>query len=252
MHVHLNCPWVRLPRGVRLLGTDGQSFMLNGADPDSGGRLEVPTSVGRQLQTLGLVRRPTAPRVAVVTSEGYSQALADALTARDMAVSQWSSQKLGTGVQGWRSRLTRARDRIDLVVVCPTFLLGGRDVIENCRDLSVPSVLAWAHRGWAVLGPLNGRGPGCQHCCDLAMAARDPDWVTTAAALSASGSDPGAVGWLAWRAEEIVGAIIDDRPVGEPTTALRTPLTERRLTVPAQPGCQCSENSCSTSMRSAA
>lgn len=126
---------------------------------------------------------------------------------------------------------------------------------EQCHRAGIPSVVAWGRHHWAVLGPISDGSPGCQHCADMAMAARDPDWVTMARSMKEGEYDPAVTEWLVNRIERAALSIRDSTVSRRPKTFhVRTIAGERSIEVPAQPGCHCwlSEEPCSTLMRSAA
>lgn len=255
IYVELDCPWISVPGALRLLAPDGRSFRLRGATASVDGHVEVPADVARHLYEAGLATKRSDLRVTVVSDHGCSDDLVRGLTARRIDVATWVRAPEPGNARDLRRISGHTLTDVHVVVICPRSLLGGRDVAEQCRRAGVPSVVAWGHHHWATLGPVNDGYPGCQHCADMAMAARDPDWVTMARSMAEGGHDPAVTEWLVNRIEDAALSIRDPAVSRRPKTFhVRTIAGERSIEVPAQPGCHCwlSEEPCSTLMRSAA
>ncbi|MSS45380.1 hypothetical protein FYJ43_04850 [Cutibacterium sp. WCA-380-WT-3A] len=254
MHVELDCPWIPVSDGLRILAPDGRSFRLRGAKASTDGRIDVPADVARHLYEVGVATKPSDLRVAVVSDLGCSDDLVRGLTARRIDVATWVRAHPNTC--DLRRISGHTHPDVHVVVICPRTLLGGRDMAEQCHRAGIPSVIAWGHHGWALLGPINDHRPGCQHCVDMAMAARDPDWVTVARSMTEGGYDPAVTEWLVSRVEDTALSIRDSTITCQTKTFhVRTTAGERSIDVPAQPGCHCwlsEEKSCNTVMRSAA
>lgn len=58
MHVELDCPWVSVSGGLRLLAPDGRSFRLRGATASADGHVEVPAKVAHHLYEAGVATEP--------------------------------------------------------------------------------------------------------------------------------------------------------------------------------------------------
>ena len=183
MHVELDCPWVSVSGGLRLLAPDGRSFRLRGATASADGHVEVPAKVAHHLYEAGVATEPCDLRVAVVSDHGCSDDLVRGLTARRIDITTWVRTPEPGNTRDLRRISGHANLDVHVVVICPRTLLGGRDVAEQCHRAGIPSVVAWGRHHWAVLGPISDGSPGCQHCADMAMAARDPDWVTMARSM---------------------------------------------------------------------
>ncbi|WP_419763412.1 hypothetical protein [Cutibacterium avidum] len=256
MRVELDCPWTPVPGGLRLLAPDGRSFRLRGVRASYDGHVDVPADVANRLHESGMVTMPTGLRVAVVSDDGVSQDIVRGLEARRIEVTTWMRGRQPGSFRDLRCVSGASCPVVHVVVICPRTLLGGRDIAEQCHRAGVPSVIAWGRHRWGVLGPINDHHPGCQHCADMALAARDPDWVTMARTTTGDSHDPAVTAWLVNQIEAIAGALRDDSDVYRAKSVqVRTNAGERSLVVPAQPGCHCwppQEASCNTLMRSAA
>ena len=255
MHVELDCPWVSVSGGLRLLAPDGRSFRLRGATASANGHVEVPAKVAHHLYEAGVATEPCDLRVAVVSDHGCSDDLVRGLTARSIDITTWVRTPEPGNTRDLRRISGHANLDVHVVVICPRTLLGGRDVAEQCHRAGIPSVVAWGRHHWAVLGPISDGSPGCQHCADMAMAASDPDWVTMARSMKEGEYDPAVTEWRVNRIERAALSIRDSTVSRRPKTFhVRTIAGERSIEVPAQPGCHCwlSEEPCSTLMRSAA
>jgi len=75
MHVELDCPWVSVSGGLRLLAPDGRSFRLRGATASADGHVEVPAKVAHHLYEAGVATEPCDLRVAVARDHCGSAAL---------------------------------------------------------------------------------------------------------------------------------------------------------------------------------
>ncbi|WCC79101.1 hypothetical protein O6R08_05880 [Cutibacterium equinum] len=200
--------------------------------------------------------KPTGLRVAVVSDDSVSHDIARGLEARRIEVSMWVRDRRTGTVRDLRCVSGPSCPKVHLVVICPEALLGGRDIAEQCHRAGIPSVIAWGRHRWGLLGPVNDQNPGCQHCADMALAARDPDWVTMARTMTGDSHDPAVTAWLVNRIEATAAALRDgSNGCRAKSVHVRTNAGERSLNVPAQPGCGCwvpQEASCNTLMRSAA
>lgn len=256
MRVELDCPWTPVPGGLRLLAPDGRSFRLMGVQATYDGNIDVPANVAQRLHESGLATRPSGLRVAVI-SDGYiSQDIVCGLSARHIEVTTWMRDQQPRSSRNLRWVSGASCPEADVVVICPRTLLGGRDIAEQCQRAGIASIIAWGRHRWGVVGPVNDRNPGCQHCADMALAAHDPDWVVIARTAIGDNHDPVVTAWLVNRIETTARALHDhsDRRHLK-SLHVRTTAGERSLHVPIQPGCHCwspEDASCSTLMRSAA
>ncbi|MGK2349950.1 hypothetical protein [Cutibacterium sp. V947] len=200
--------------------------------------------------------RPTGLRVAVVSDDGVSQDIVHGLDARRVEVTMWMRGGQARGFRDLQCVSEVSCPEVHVVVICPSTLSGGRDIAEQCHRAGIPSVIAWGRHRWGVLGPINDHHPGCQHCADMALAARDPDWMTMARTTKGDSHDPTVTAWLVNQIEAAALALRDGSDVCRAKSVhVKTDAGERSLDVPAQPGCHCwsfQEGSCNTWMRSAA
>lgn len=202
--LNLACEAVEVPHGVRLLCSDGRSFLVRGIGRDALFQGRLPPEILRVMRQLGVLRpvRPTS--VAVVGSGPLAGDVAEAVRSVPGALVIEMGDGSGRHRPGGHWSLLGepgSRLRPDLVVVCPRDPLGLREPVHLCQHRGIPVLVGWAGTAGAWLGPVSlPTRPGCQDCLDVGMARRDPLWAHTAAGLG------GAVpGWAPrhWLADSI-------------------------------------------------
>lgn len=119
MHVELDCPWVSVSGGLRLLAPDGRSFRLRGATASADGHVEVPAKVAHHLYEAGVATEPCDLRVAVVSDHGCSDDLVRGLTARRIDITTWVRTPEPGNTRDLRRISGHANLDVHVVVICP-------------------------------------------------------------------------------------------------------------------------------------